>query len=202
MAELNRQHRKEWRVRRTGYGWWLVRNADETETVLKTRDRDEAYRKASRLNSRDGDGLNSKRIRTRLVREHLAFLRENGVGLRQAAAVSGIKRETLTRIMGSSYRGIRFVRRDTADRILAVTASDAAGGALVDAAPSWELIGCLLGAGWSKTRIAEGLGKVRALQLAKSRIMARNARAVADLHRRAWTEDPRVRLVCRHEAVK
>jgi arginyl-tRNA--protein-N-Asp/Glu arginylyltransferase len=58
------------------------------------------------------------------VREHLAFLSEVGVGLRQVHRVTGIHRSTLQKLKRKSAR----VRYETADRILAVSSDDRAAG--------------------------------------------------------------------------
>ncbi len=66
---------------------------------------------------------------------------------------------------------------------MAVTPAHAADGAKVDATRTWALIDEMTDAGVPKTRIAEHLGQNGPLQLRRTTITARNARAVADLHK-------------------
>jgi hypothetical protein len=141
----------------------------------------------------------------RAVRDHLRWLKSEGVGLHQVASVTGVKRETLRRILRIGRRPSDWCRRSTADRVLAVGLHDIAGAAEVDAAATWDLLGCLLRAGWPKARVARALGSRAAnpaLQVRRDRVLGRTARAVRELHDRAWIADAAVRLGCPHETVR
>jgi hypothetical protein len=159
-------------LRRVHGGWWLVRNSAETETLLRTKDRDEAVRLCGRLNMDAGDGLDDPLIRIRLVRDHLHWLLAEGVGLHQVAIVARVKRDTLRRILRVGKRPVTWCRRDVADRILAVGRDDVADGAVIDARATWELLDCMLRAGWPKARIARALGRrTPALQIRRDHVL-------------------------------
>lgn len=132
------------------------------------------------------------------ARLHVRFLSEQGVGLKQIAKVSGVPQGTLWKLVYGKPGGqpSKRVRKDTLDRILAVMPSDVAAGSKIDATATWVLLDEMIAAGVPKARIAEHLGaKTRALQLSRSLITPRNARAVKDLHT-AWVAG-RVDLVRR-----
>lgn len=127
--------------------------------------------------------------------------RRAGVGLKRIAEVSGVSHGALSKLVyGDRARGMppsKKIRRGTEQRILAVDPEDAPDGGLVPAGPAWRQIDELGAFGIPKARIARELGrKAPALQLGKTRVEARNAKAVADLHWRLWAEAPNFRLAC------
>lgn len=120
------------------------------------------------------------------VREHVLFLRSQGVGAKQIVKAAGVSHGMLAKLVyGDGSRGMpptKRVRPSTAEKILAVMPSDAADGATVDAGPAWEIIDGLVAAGVPKLQIAERLGQTGpGLQLRRTRILARHARAVAEM---------------------
>lgn len=120
------------------------------------------------------------------VRQHLRDLAAAGVGLKTVAAVSGVAHGALWKIVygnPSLGRGpSKRVRPETAEKILAVSARDAAPGARVDAAPTWRAIETLLARGWTKTAIARGIGQGGpGLQVGRAQVAKRTADAVAAL---------------------
>ena len=118
------------------------------------------------------------------IKEHLEWLRDGGVGLRRVAEVSGVSRSALTDIAAGRQRRLRPA---TGERIMAVGRRDAAAGALVDGAGTWELLERLLAAGCSRTWIARQLGSqaaTPALQLRRDRVLRSTAVAVEQLARR------------------
>lgn len=130
------------------------------------------------------------------ARRHLAWLREDGIGLRAVERETGLARHTLQQI--SSGESARCFAR-TERRILGVGLTSAKNGAYIDGADTRARIDDLRSAGWSKVAIArEILGpQAKALQLRCDRVTARNARAVTEIHRRALPElggRPRRRL--------
>ncbi|MDP9223588.1 MAG: hypothetical protein M3P18_06975 [Actinomycetota bacterium] len=133
------------------------------------------------------------------VREHLLALSRVGVGRRAVAKVLSMSATVLGEIRSGRHTKIR---RETAEKILALTASDARRPhALVDAAESWRLIDELIAAGVRKYEIARWLGQHGAgLQLRRTRVLARHATQIQEIHDALWRAEPRVRLHCRcHE---
>lgn len=131
------------------------------------------------------------------ARQHVKMLGEHGVGLKQIIKISGVPSGTLWKLVyGRNGTPSTRVRKETLDRILAVMPSDVAAGSKIDAAPTWKLIEEMLAAGVPRSRIAEHLGqRGPGLQLGRTVITPRNARAVAALHA-DWTSG-RVELVRR-----
>lgn len=134
------------------------------------------------------------------VRAHVLALKELGLGDRQIARLADVDRK-LVRDVAAGFRhdpqrgnpAMTKVRTETAVRLLAVPLDPLVGsdGGLVDATRTWHLITELQEAGWSKAAIArKGLGCANgALQLSQGKITARNARAIAALHRRVIGDD-------------
>lgn len=203
VSEYNRRRseaRPPWRTHHAAsVRHWVVRNRLTAEIALRTKDRAEAFRLRDRLNA---DLLEdpSDRIDAKTVRRHLRWLSSQGVGRRAVVAASGVGETTIQELRSGRQR---HVLRGNAEKILSVGLSDAGGAAIIDAAHTWSLLDCLLSAGWPKARIARALGAKRpALQIRRDRVLARTARAVEELHRRAWWQDPRVREVCSHERAR
>jgi hypothetical protein len=128
------------------------------------------------------------------ARRHLADLAAAGVGLKQVAKVSGLGHGVLSKIVyGDAARRqapSKRIRQSTAQRILAVTAADLAGGAKIDAAPTWALIDQLTAAGYTKTWIAQHIGRTLNNLRRRPQVTATTATAVADLHRRHINQLP------------
>lgn len=117
-----------------------------------------------------------------LARQHLLCLAENGVGRRAVADVSDVPNTILCDIRAGRKTKIRA---RTERKILAVTVAMAADHALIDAAPTWKLIGELRAAGFTKSRIAKELNhNSRQLQLGKKKLTVRNAAALRRVHER------------------
>lgn len=141
----------------------------------------ERYRKAHRPD----ETLDPAYVDNAEARRHLAWLRDQGVGLRTVAIRSGVGRTALHKI--ATGRVTRS-RPETIDAILAVGRSAVRGAALVDAGPTWRRIDDLLAHGWTRTAIAAALGQQGnppSLQLGRERVTAANAHAVEELHRTA-----------------
>lgn len=98
------------------------------------------------------------------TREHIGVLREAGVGLRRITQLTGIARQTLQAIAGGRPElgrpPSRQVKRDTADRILALDPvnPDLAAGTPVDATGARRMMQALVCAGWSFPLLAERYG--------------------------------------------
>lgn len=132
------------------------------------------------------------------VRAHVRSLMADGrgdnlgaVGLKQIAKVSGVAHGALWKLIyGAPDRAgpSKRVRRDTAERVLAVTRADMADGATVPAEGTWRRVDQMVAAGWAKAAIARHVHgpQAVALQLSRRTVTAGNARKVAALHA-AWT---------------
>jgi len=123
------------------------------------------------------------------ARAHIGELRAAGVGLKQIAKAAGLPHGTLSKLVYGTPQLDRppskRIRPATMSKILAVTPADIAGGAKVDAAPTWVLLDEMIAAGVPKVQIAEQIGQNGVgLQLSRNQVAARNARSVAELHRR------------------
>lgn len=116
------------------------------------------------------------------ARDHLAWLRTEGVGLKQVAKQSGVAHGALSKIVyGTPTLGrgpSKRIRPTTSEAILAVTPSQGARGSRVPAGPVWADVNRLLGRGWTKSAIARAIGQGRALQLGEVVVTRRNATAV------------------------
>lgn len=118
------------------------------------------------------------------VRQHIRDLQAHGLGLKTIARQSGVSHGAISRLMyGTKDRApSKRVRPETAAKILAVLPSDAADGAIVDAAPTWDIINRLLARGWTKTAIARQIGQQGpGLQLGRRQISHRHARTIKSL---------------------
>ena len=120
------------------------------------------------------------------ARAHIAWLRENGIGLKRISEVCGISTGTLTKLVyGAEGRPpSRRIRAVTGRRIMAVTLRDRAAGGRVDAAETWVYVDLLVANGWTKRAIAQRLGQTSgALQLSRRQVSAEHARIIAALAR-------------------
>lgn len=120
------------------------------------------------------------------AREHCRELMAAGVGLKQISKRSGVPQGTLWKLLyGKEGKPSKRVRKATLDRLLTVSPADVADGSRIDPGPTWALVDEMIAAGVPKARIAEGIGqRGPGLQLSRNSISPRNARAVAELHRR------------------
>lgn len=118
------------------------------------------------------------------ARAHLAWLANQGVGLKQVARVSGLPHGSLSKLVyGQNGRPpSRRIRPATAEKILAVTPRDGAAGSRVPATPTWAHITQLLERGWTKTAIARAVGQGGpGLQIGRAWVQRRTARRIEAL---------------------
>lgn len=124
------------------------------------------------------------------VREHLAFLSSQSIGLKTVAQVSGVSHGALWKIVYGVNEGpnraarapSRRIRPETAQAILAVMPSAGADGSRIDAGPTWRIVRSLLAAGWTKRAIAHAIGQNgNGLQIGKEQVSRATARRVAAL---------------------
>lgn len=134
------------------------------------------------------------------VRTHLRKLSRAGVGYKAVAAACDVSKTVLLQVLTGRKK---LVRLRTAQRVLAVTKEAIADHALVNAAPTWRLVEQMLEAGLTKGAIARRLGCERAaLQIQKTRVLARTAFAVKRLHAQVMRQaevDARVAMYRRME---
>lgn len=113
------------------------------------------------------------------ARHHLRALSAAGVGRRQVHAASGVAVSTIDRIRSGT---LRRARPATVDALLAVQEAAAAATARVPAGPTWKRIDQLLASGWTKAAISAAIGQGgRALQLGRTTVHARHAKAIEEL---------------------
>lgn len=116
------------------------------------------------------------------AREHLQWLRANGVGLRTVQERSGVGRTTLQSIVKGSARRSRA---ETIAAILAVGTHVRAPGGLVDAGPTWQLLEDMLRYGYTQGYLAKRLGATYhkpVLQISRDMVLQSTADKVAELH--------------------
>lgn len=117
------------------------------------------------------------------VRAHVAELRRRGVGKHQIADAAGVAHTRLMEIAA----GAPSVRASTERRILAVDVGAIADGARVDARAAHRILRRLVARGFTKSHLAELLGRtspVGGLQLGRRMITARKAADIERLERR------------------
>jgi len=115
-------------------------------------------------------------VKAAKARQHILALSRKGVGYKQVAAASGVARTIVFEIR----RGKRKNCRARTERlILAVDTSCRGDMALIDAAPTWRLIGLLLRDHYfAKSQLAKALGsraREPSLQINREKVTARTA---------------------------
>lgn len=115
------------------------------------------------------------------ARRHLRWLSRRGVGRRSVAAASDVGDTTLSEIISGTKKQIR---KETADRILAVTRAALGDWTIVPAEKTWKAIRWLLSEGFTKTSLARRLGyESPALQIKKDFVLAKTEAKVLRLYR-------------------
>jgi hypothetical protein len=116
---------------------------------------------------------------------HILKLRRDGIGRCQISRVAKVPASTISLMLAGERL---HIRKQTADRILAMTYRDRANGAHIRAGLTWKRIDELLEHGFSKRRIARELGyRSPALQLNRSKVTKKNAEKVEKLWRKYMT---------------
>jgi len=115
------------------------------------------------------------------VRQHLLKLSRAGVGYKAAADAASVARSVVAKIRSGEKTQ---VRARTAKQLLAITPAARADHSYVSATRTWLLIRQLLEQDFTKARIARELGIGRALQISKTRVLARTALSVEKLWRK------------------
>ncbi len=145
------------------------------------------------------------------VREHVARLRRDGLGVRRIAQVAGVSHGVVSRLVyGSPHRGMgpsRRVRAEHAAVLLAVRPRLAHLGRRVDVdgTGARRRLQALVAIGWTNVRLAHELGVVhqRVQQLlAQDRVSAGTALDVRALYERLWDRPPVCRTVGEHDGAR
>jgi hypothetical protein len=174
---------------------FVVRNCETGEIAFRG-PKPEAVAKRDSLNALIRNPLWATPDLVTEVRNHIAALRSQGVGMSRLGIASGVGKSRVREIAHGIGR--KRIKWTTAERILAVTADAAADRAFVPCEETWRLINEMLSAGATKQRIAKHLGyKGQGLQFNGERITKRNADAVRRLHDAFFRGSPRMRAVCR-----
>lgn len=126
-------------------------------------------------------GLGNPIVSADAARRHILGLAARGIGYKAVAAAADVP----TSIVFGIRAGKRpNVRRQSEQRILAVTIEAVSDAAIVSAAPAWRMIRELLDEGFTKKELARRLGyQTGALQLGRDRMLARNASRVERFYR-------------------
>ena len=145
------------------------------------------------------------------VRQHIARLRESGLGLRTIAQHSGVDRQILQSIVsGRPERGSgpqRRVRPTIAQAVLDVEASlwTTAPSTPVDSTGTLRRLQALVAIGWPQARLAARLGwtATDCSRIMRSpRLVARSALAVRELYAELWDQDPQQHGVTKQAYVR
>ena len=121
------------------------------------------------------------------VRAHLEKLAAAGIPSKRVAALAGVSNEAVAAILGRRDRPTAKVRPETAERILAITATTAelSDGALVDSTGSVRRIQALCAIGWpiahQERQAGRGEGSFQQV-LTRPRITAGTARAINNVY--------------------
>lgn len=115
------------------------------------------------------------------ARKHLLKLQRAGIGRRTIHDISGVAENIIAGVRNGTLPNLR---RDTEDRILAVTVDAVPDSALVSARPTWKLLNALLGEGLTKRELSRRLGYKRYFQINTKRITAKTAMRVEQFYNR------------------
>lgn len=131
------------------------------------------------------------------VRAHVRILLSAGIGWKRVAVLAGVSNGCMSKILyGSRTRPAPSrVRYATARKILAVRPDPAAArfGAVIDATGTIRRLQALVAVGWNLSELGRRLDMERTnigTLIARPRVIARTARAVADLYSQLWDAAP------------
>lgn len=139
------------------------------------------------------------------VREHVLSLMSSpysgahdGIGWRRIGDLAGVSRSVVSALIwGKRGKPTKRIKRENADKLLAVRPDQLADHALVWAAETWHYINELADFGIPKVRIARALGqKGQGLQLRRGYVTVRTAKAVENLHWKVFKASPGFRKAC------
>ncbi len=124
-------------------------------------------------------GMDNGLVPAERARGHLLMLSGKGVGRRTVSDKAGVSESVISLIR----KGLKKqIRKETEKRILSISAKDAEGSTLVDAAHTWRLINELLKSGYTKKSLAQAMGLKLSLQLRKDKITVRSSRKAREMY--------------------
>lgn len=168
---------------------WLVENAATKEIRYAVVRESTAERHVTVLNADAAATDPNALVPIREVREHLAWLQKQGVGLQTCARAAGITQSVVHRMAEGK---IKRTRRSTAAKILGVSEEAIKGGARIRADETLVLIARLVKAGYTRGWLATELGsKTKVLQIGKTSpwVKVSKAKAVHALYVRLQKRD-------------
>lgn len=140
-------------------------------------------------------GIECDRVDAQPAREHIQYLRDNGISYRQLAKVSGVSHSAITAIIyGRTERGHEPYARilpNTAKKILAIkpTMDNMASGRPIDAIGTHRRIQALVTLGYSLQNIGERLNISRANMsglMTRDQVVVGTARKVRTVYEQLW----------------
>jgi hypothetical protein len=136
-------------------------------------------------------------VDARRARDHIAFLREHGIGPDRIANLAGLPPSVMTSLLygPASRPPVRRIRPDTEEKILAVQPGlDAlAGRALVDATGTQRRVQSLIANGWAEAVLCRRQGfsaTTLCKVLVRPQVSAATARKIRDLYNELWDVPP------------
>ena len=142
------------------------------------------------------------------ARQHIQVLRDVGIGVDQIAKLAGLSSSHLRGLIYPSSRGkppFQKVRRETAERILAVPADDTsrAANSHVDATGTRRRLQALVTVGWAQAWLARELHRSPAnlrRSMTSESVTARTAQLVNDMYERLWDAPPPRQTIAQRNA--
>ena len=120
------------------------------------------------------------------ARRHLRKLSRRGVGYKSVADASDVGKTTLAKILSGEKK---WIRRQTAQQILGVTALALADHGLVPAARTWVMLRALTREYFTQAALARKLGyKTAALQFGRRRVLAKTEHRIERFYRKVTGE--------------
>lgn len=141
-------------------------------------------------------------------RAHITALRAAGIGVDQIAKLAGLSPSHLRGLIGYSSNGkppFQKVRRDTAERILAVPVDDSsrAANSHVDATGTRRRLQALVANGWTQEWLAREMHRSPAnlrRSMTSDSVTARTAKLVHEAYERLWDAEPPQLLAAQRRA--
>jgi DNA-binding CsgD family transcriptional regulator len=142
------------------------------------------------------------------ARQHIQMLRAAGIGVDQIAKLAGLSSSHVRGLIYPSSTGkppFQKVRRDTAERILAVPADDSsrAANSHVDATGTRRRLQALVAVGWAQAWLARELHRSPAnlrRSMTSESVTARTAQLVNDIYERLWDAPPPRQTIAQRNA--
>ena len=142
------------------------------------------------------------------ARQHIQMLRVGGIGVDQIAKLAGLSSSHVRGLIYPSSDGkppFQKVRRETAERILAVPADERsrAANSHVDATGTRRRLQALVAVGWAQAWLARELHRSPAnlrRSMTSESVTARTAQLVNDMYERLWDAPPPRQTIAQRNA--